>query len=97
MKRFVVLYRFIVSADNKEVKMFEQLTRIVHNPDIMGGKACIKGTRITVGMILMQISEGSSIDELLEEYPALTEEDITEALRYAAWVVGTKEELVVPA
>jgi len=77
--------------------MFEQLTRIVHNSDIMGGKACIKGTRITVGMILMQISEGLSIDELLEEYPILTEEDITEALRYAAWAVGIKEELVVPA
>ena len=77
--------------------MFENLTRIVHNPEVMGGKACIKGTRITVGMILMQISEGLSIDELLEEYPALTEEDIIEALRYAAWAVGTKEELVVPA
>jgi len=77
--------------------MFENLTRIVHNPEVMGGKACIKGTRITVGMILMQISEGLSIGELLEEYPALTEEDIIEALRYAAWAVGTKEELVVPA
>ena len=76
--------------------MFEQLTRVEHNPDIMGGKPCIKGTRITVGMILMQISEGISIYELLDEYPVLTEEDITEALRYAAWVVGTKEELVVP-
>ena len=77
--------------------MPEQLTRIVHNPDIMGGKACIKGTRITVGMILVQISEGISINELLEEYPVLTEDDITEALRYAAWAVGAKEELVVPA
>ena len=77
--------------------MIEQLTRIVHNPEIMGGKPCIKGTRITVGMILMQISEGTSINELLEEYPALTEEDVFEALRYAAWAVGTKEESVVPA
>jgi uncharacterized protein (DUF433 family) len=81
----------------RRINMFEQLTRIAHNPDIMGGKACIKGTRITVGMILMQISEGTSTDELLREYPALTEEDITEALRYAAWAVGAKEELVVPA
>ena len=77
--------------------MIEQITRIVHNSDIMGGKPCIKGTRITVGMILMQISEGTSINELLEEYPTLTEEDVFEALRYAAWAVGTKEELVVPA
>ena len=72
----------------------EQFTRISHDVNIMGGKACIAGTRITVGMILMQISEGIKIDELLEEYPHLTEDDISEALRYAAWAVGTKEELV---
>jgi len=73
----------------------EQFTRISHDSGVMGGKACIAGTRITVGMILMLISEGTSIDDLLVEYPHLTEEDITEALRYAAWVVGTKEEMVV--
>ena len=77
--------------------MFEQFTKITHNPDVMGGKPCIRGTRITVGMILMQISEGVAIDELLSEYPSLTVDDIAEALRYAAWAVGTKEELVVPA
>ena len=54
----------------------------------MGGKACITGTRITVGMILMQISEGITILELLVEYPYLTEGDVAEALRYAAWAVG---------
>ena len=75
----------------------EQFTRISHNIGIMGGKACISGTRITVGMILMQISEGATSDELLTEYPHLTEEDIAEALRYAAWAIGTKEDLVVLA
>jgi len=75
----------------------EQFTRIHHDAGIMGGKACIVGTRITVGMILMQISEGLSTDELLAEYPHLTKNDIAEALRYAAWAVGTKEELIVPA
>ena len=75
----------------------ENFSKISHNVNIMGGKACISGTRITVGMILMQISEGATINELLEEYPALTLEDIAEALRYAAWAVGVKEELVVPA
>ena len=72
-------------------------SRISHDAGIMGGKACIAGTRITVGMILMQISEGVTASELLSEYPVLTEEDIAEALKYAAWVVGTKEELIVPA
>ena len=75
----------------------EQFTRISHDIRIMGGKACIAGTRITVGMILMLISEGTTIDELLLEYPHLTADDIAESLRYAAWAVGTKEELVVSA
>ena len=75
----------------------EQFMRISHNIGIMGGKACIAGTRITVGMILMQISEGATHDELLTEYPHLTEDDIAEALRYAAWAVGTKEEMIIPA
>ena len=75
----------------------EQFERISHDISIMGGKACIRGTRITVGMILMQISEGTTLNELLAEYPHLTEDDISEALRYAAWAVGTKEELIVPA
>ena len=75
----------------------EQFTRVSHDIGIMGGKACIAGTRITIGMILMQISEGTTIDELLAEYPNLTVVDISEALRYAAWVIGTREELIVPA
>ena len=75
----------------------EQFTRISHDINIMGGKACIAGTRITVGMILMQISEGTNIEELLSEYPHLTKEDISEALRYAAWAVGTKEDVVLHA
>ena len=74
-----------------------QFPRISHDIGIMGGKACIAGTRITVGMILMQISEGVTPIELLIEYPHLTEEDISEALKYAAWAVGTREELVMLA
>ena len=72
-------------------------TRISHNTGIMGGKACITGTRITVGMIITHISEGVTFDEILKEYPDLTREDIIEALRYAAWTVGTTEEMIVCA
>jgi len=75
----------------------EQFGRITHDVGVMGGKACIAGTRITVGMILMQISEGTAVDELLAQYPNLTAEDISQALQYAAWAVGTKEDLIVPA
>jgi len=75
----------------------KQFTRISHNPNIMGGKACIAGTRITVAMILMQISEGVTTPELLAEYPLLTEDDVSEALRYAAWSVGATEDIVASA
>jgi len=75
----------------------KQFKRIKHDINIMGGKACVAGTRITVGTILMQISEGTTQDELLAEYPSLTKDDIAEVLRYAAWAVGAKEELIVPA
>ena len=73
-----------------------QFKRISHDAKIMGGKACIVGTRITVGMILLQISEGMAFSELLIEYPQLKESDIKEALRYAAWTVGAKEEVIWP-
>jgi len=63
----------------------------------MGGKACVAGTRITVGMILMHISEGATHDEILAEYPHLTKDDIVEVIRYAAWAVGATEDLVAPA
>jgi uncharacterized protein (DUF433 family) len=50
----------------------------------MGGKACIRGLRVTVGMIVGQIGSGRSIEELLSEYPYLEREDILQALRYMA-------------
>ena len=71
--------------------------RISHDIGIMGGKPCIAGTRITVGMVLLQLGEGVTNNELLIEYPVLTEEDIIEAIKYAAWAVGVREELVMTA
>lgn len=57
------------------------LDRITQNPKTMGGKACLRGMRITVGMIVGQISAGRSIDELLADYPYLERTDILQALR----------------
>ncbi len=57
----------------------------------MGGKPCIKGTRVTVGMIVGQIGAGHSIDELLAGYPYLEREDVMQALRYAAWHAEERE------
>lgn len=62
-----------------------QLDRITQQPQIMGGKACIRGMRVTVGMVVGQIGAGHSIDEILADYPYLEHEDIMQALRYAAW------------
>ena len=69
------------------------LPRITHDPNIMGGKPCIRGLRVTVGTIVGLVAAGRTSDEILRLYPYLTAEDIREALSYAAWRV---EELEVP-
>ena len=61
------------------------LDRITANPAIMGGKACVRGMRVTVGMIVGEIGHGRSIEDLLADYPYLEREDIMQALLYAAW------------
>jgi uncharacterized protein (DUF433 family) len=59
--------------------------RISQDAAVMGGKPCIRGQRVTVGMIVGQIGGGRSIEALLADYPYLEHEDVLEALRYAAW------------
>ena len=75
----------------------EQLNRITQRPEVMGGKACIRGMRTTVGMIVSQIGAGHSVDEILADYPYLEREDIMQALRYAAWRVEEREVTLAPA
>lgn len=65
--------------------------RITQNPAVMGGKPCIRGMRVTVGMIVGQIGGGLTIDQLLADYPYLEREDVLEALRYAAWRAQERE------
>ena len=72
-----------------------ELDRITRRPDVMGGRACIRGMRVMVGMIVGQIGAGHSVDEILVDYPYLEREDILQALRYAAW--RTEEREVVLA
>ncbi len=69
----------------------KQLDRIAMRPDQMGGRACIRDMRVTVGMIVSQIGAGQSIDELLADYPYLEREDVMQALRYAAWRAEERE------
>lgn len=69
----------------------EGLDRITLQPGVMGGRPCIRGMRVTVGMIVGQIGAGASVEEMLAEYPYLEREDILQALRYAAWRAQERE------
>jgi uncharacterized protein (DUF433 family) len=69
------------------------LDRITRNPEVMGGKPCVRGMRVTVGMIVGLVASGHSTSEILAAYPYLEAEDIRQALAYAAWRV---EEIEVP-
>lgn len=67
------------------------LNRITHDPAVMGGKACIRGTRVTVGTVLGLMASGHSRTEILRLYSYLEDSNITEALSYAAWRVTEAE------
>lgn len=70
-----------------------QLTRITFDANVMGGKPCIRGLRVTVGTIVGLIASDHSPSEILKLYPYLEEDDIREALAYAAW---RAEEVELP-
>ena len=65
--------------------------RIVHNPQVMGGKPTIRGMRVTVGMVVGMIGAGRTIEQVLADYPYLEREDVLQALRYAAWRAEDRE------
>jgi uncharacterized protein (DUF433 family) len=75
----------------------KELTRITFDPNIMGGKPCIRGMRVTVGMIIGLLATRHSKEEVLKLYPYLEPEDVEEALAYAAWRVEEMEAPVIPA
>jgi len=75
-------------STHKEKAMFD---RITFDSKIMGGRACIRGMRIPVSVIVGQIAHGATWDEVLQGYPDLEREDIQQALEYAAWL--THEEV----
>jgi uncharacterized protein (DUF433 family) len=73
----------------------EPLTRITIDPEVMGGKPCIRGMRVTVGTIVGFIATGKTVEDILAEYPYLEHEDVMEALSYAAWRAEEKEIFMV--
>ncbi|MGF7081737.1 DUF433 domain-containing protein [Mucilaginibacter sp. UYCu711] len=71
----------------------KNLERITLNPNVMGGKPCIRGLRVTVGTIIGLLASGQTNEDILKMYPYLQAEDIIAALSYAAW---RSEEIEVP-
>lgn len=61
------------------------LDRITFDPNVMGGRACIRGMRVTASMVVGLVAEGRSTEEILKAYPYLEEDDIRQALAYSAW------------
>ena len=70
-----------------------EFTRITWNPEVMGGKPCIRGLRVTVSTVLGLMAAGRTAEEILVAYPYLESEDLQESLAYAAWRV---DEVEVP-
>jgi len=70
------------------------LDRITFDPQVMGGRACIRGTRVTVSLILNLVANGLSPEQIREAYPYIEPEDIRQALQYAAML--TEEQLYEP-
>jgi len=92
-RRYGVQYHFVLSyLIDVEVSM-KTLDRITFNQEVMGGKPCLRGLRVTVGTIVGLIAAGRTKDEVLKLYPYLEPKDIDQALAYAAWRV---EEIDVP-
>ncbi|NEP83659.1 MAG: DUF433 domain-containing protein, partial [Okeania sp. SIO3B3] len=69
----------------------KQLKRITLDSEVMGGKPCIRGLRVTVGTIVGLMASGHSTEDILKAYPYLEPEDLQEALTYAAWRVEELE------
>lgn len=65
--------------------MDDVLSRVTHSPDVMDGKPCLRGMRVTVGTIVGLLAAGKSHQEVLADFPYLEEDDIRAALAYAAW------------
>ena len=70
--------------------MFE---RITFDSNVMAGRACIRGLRIPVSLIVGLVAQGASFDEILHDYPDLDEADIREALEYAAWLTQDRVDV----
>ncbi len=70
--------------------------RITFDPNVMGGRACIRGIRVTVSLVVNMVANGMSVEEIVEAYPYLEPEDVRQALQYAAWLAEESVHAVEP-
>ena len=71
----------------------KEFDRITFDPEVMGGKACIRGMRINVSLVVNLVANKMSLGEIIDAYPYLEPEDVSQALKYVAWLA---EESVHP-
>ena len=74
--------------------ILKPFNRITVDPNIMDGKPCIRGMRIQVSLILNLVANGMSSKEIIENYPYIEPEDISQCLQYAAWLAEDRIDLV---
>jgi uncharacterized protein (DUF433 family) len=74
---------FILEFEREPLMTFD---RITFDPGILGGRACIRGMRIPVSVVVSQLAHGAPVEEILENYPDLEPEDVTQALEYVSWL-----------
>lgn len=74
-----------------------QFDRITFNPLVMGGRACIRGLRITVALVVNLVANNMTAAEIVKEYPYLEEDDVRQALQYAAWLADETIQILEPA
>ena len=74
-----------------------QFNRITFDSNVMGGRACIRGLRVTVSLILNLVANKMTAADIVKEYPYLEDEDVTQALQYAAWLADETVQILEPA
>ena len=72
------------------------LERITFDPTVMGGRACIRGMRVTVSLVISLVADGMTTGEVIDAYPYLEPEDVRQALRYAAWLADESLHALEP-
>jgi uncharacterized protein (DUF433 family) len=75
--------------------VMNQFNRITFDSNLMGGRACIRGLRVTVSLILNLVANKMSAADIVKEYPYLEEEDVKQALQYAAWLADETVQIIL--